>query len=121
MKNFLKGFSLIEMIMVILILAVTSGIAMGLIHQGFLNYFNAERFSSRSQMGSYSIERMTDELRYARAITAATATSVTFTDQDNNSIVFSTSASTLRRQANGGTQRTLATSASITFAYFDQN
>lgn len=81
-----NGFTLIEMVMVIIIMAVLSGLGANLLASGFRAYFMGQDLSEGNWHGRIALERITRELREARApadLTIAPATEIAFVRSDN--------------------------------------
>lgn len=125
MKNnmqFTKGFTLIEAVVVITIIAIIGTVGAMIVLEGSRNYIKAANFSSRSQMGGYAVARLNREIRMAQSITLANPSSVRFVNLSGRTIVFDISGSNIRRQESGGTFRTLASNVStFTLTYLDSN
>ena len=80
-----RGFTLIEMVMVIIVMAVLTGLGANLLASGFQAYFMGQDLSEGNWHGRIALERITRELREARApgdLTIAPATEITFTRSD---------------------------------------
>ncbi len=81
-----RGFTLIEMVMVIIVLSVLTGLGANLLASGFRAYFMGQDLSEGNWHGRVAMERMTRELREARApadLTIVPATEITFIRSDN--------------------------------------
>lgn len=117
-----KGFSLIELISVIVISAVVAGIIGSALSTGFFGYFLGASMNPLSNQATIAMTRMSNDLRNAASFTTINASSVTFTDAANNTYVYdntSCGASTLCLTKNGGTASTLATGVTtLTFSYY---
>ena len=108
MKNN-KGFTLIEMIMVIILIGIVAAIIAVPLSQGVKGWFQATSREGISQSGRIGIERMTREIRNTArksdntpCISSAAATSITFSDLSGDltscdSIEFSLSGSDIQR------------------------
>lgn len=84
-----KGFSLIELIMVIVLLAIVAVVAAPVLSGGFKAYFIGRDIAETDWQARVALERMTRELRSVRApadLTITSASDITFTDVDGNSI-----------------------------------
>ncbi len=86
-----KGFTLIEMIMVIVLIGIVAAIIAVPLSQGVKGWFAATSREGISQSGRIGIERMAREIRNTArksdntpCISAATATSFTFSDINGN-------------------------------------
>lgn len=83
-----RGFSLIEMVMVIVILGIISTVGAQLMGTGFQLYFTGRDSLGADSQARVALERMTRELRAVRPATGLTmaANEVTFTDVDGTSV-----------------------------------
>lgn len=110
-----KGFTLIEMIMVIMLIGIVAAIIAIPLSQGVKGWFQATSREGISQSGRIGIERMTREIRNtartaanAPCISAATDTSFSFSDSSGNlttcaSITFTLSVPDITRTDTSGT------------------
>lgn len=119
-----NGFTLIELIMVIVVLGIIIGMSSSLITQGLNAFLSGEDISDANWQGQVASQRMSRDLSLIRSptdIATASATSITFTDIFNNSISYSLSGSSLILTQNG-TAQTLADGIStLSFTYYDTN
>lgn len=119
-----NGFSLIELIIVIVILGVIVAMSSLLLSQGFNAFFNNANIADANSQGQIAIERMTRDIRLIRSpldISIATATQLSFTDINNNAISYTLSGSNLNLTQNSTTQTLAVGINSLTFTYYDQN
>ncbi|TMH24267.1 MAG: type II secretion system protein [Betaproteobacteria bacterium] len=127
------GWTLIEMLTVIIILAVVSAVGARLMSGMFRSYFAARDITSSDAQARVAFERMTRELRQIRSATAtdldvASAAQVRFIDMDGNGVCFYRDAATnrLMRSADGPATACGTTSAQpvadfvsgLTFFYY---
>jgi len=106
---FERGFTLIEIIIVIVILSIVSGITVKFLVDSMRIYRMTVNQKTLLDEGKLALERMCRDIRDASAITGSTATSVTFTRNDataqdaaGENIRFDLSGSTLRKVKNAG-------------------
>jgi len=106
---FEKGFTLIEIIVVIVILCIVSGITIKFLTDSLRIYTMTVNQKTLFDEGKLALERMCRDIRDARSITGTTATSITFTRNDataqdgaGENIRFDLSGSTLRKVKNAG-------------------
>jgi prepilin-type N-terminal cleavage/methylation domain-containing protein len=116
-----RGFTLIELIIVIVLLGIISVIATKMLAQGFNAYLTGKNILNADWQGRLAMERMVRDIRAIRSptagITTATATQLAFTDTNGTDIVYQVSGSNLMRNS-----QVLADGVqSITFSYFNQN
>jgi prepilin-type N-terminal cleavage/methylation domain-containing protein len=105
------GFTLIEMIMSMVIVAVLATIGATMLGKGFESFFLGRETNRNDWQGRLAFERMTRELRTVRTpadIVTMTSGQIIFTDDDSNQINYTTSGTTVTRAQNGGTPQVLA-------------
>lgn len=112
-----NAFTLIELVIVIAILAVLSVIILPVLDSGFNAYFKGRNLVNANWQGSLAMSRMTRDIRdipSSNAISTATASQLTFTDNTNTSVSYTLSGTILLRNgvvlANGVN--------AITFRYY---
>ena len=103
-----RGWTLIEMVMVVVVFSIVATIGARLMSTMFLSYFTARDITSSDAQARVAFERMTRELRQIRTATAAdldpaSAAQVRFIDSDGNGVCFYRDAATnrLMRSADG--------------------
>ena len=95
-----RGFSLIEMILVIVIVGIISIVGAQIMGAGFQSYFTGRDSLGVDAQARLALERMTRELRTVRPATGLTmvpATEVTFTDVDGTAVRYYINAGDLMR------------------------
>ena len=86
-----RGFSLIEMVLVIVIVGIISTVGAQLMGTGFQLYFTGRDTLSVDAQARLALERMTRELRTVRPVTGLTmtpATQITFTDETGTAVQY---------------------------------
>ncbi len=127
------GWTLIEVLTVLIILAVVAAVGARLMSSMFQSYFAARDITNSDAQARVAFERMTRELRQIRSATAtdldvASAAQVRFIDMDGNGVCFYRDAATnrLMRSADGPATACGTTSAQpvadfvsgLTFFYY---
>jgi prepilin-type N-terminal cleavage/methylation domain-containing protein len=95
-----RGFSLIEMILVIVIVGIIATVGAQLMGTGFQLYFTGRDTLNVDAQARLALERMTRELRTVRpatGLTLAPATEVNFTDVDGTAVRYYLNAGDLMR------------------------
>ena len=113
-----RGFSLIEMILVIVIVGIIATVGAQLMGTGFQLYFTGRDTLDVDAQARLALERMTRELRAVRPATGLTmvpATEVTFTDVDGTAVRYYISAGDLLRN----TQVLAGGVSGLNFVYTD--
>ncbi len=117
-----EGFTLIEVVIVIVLIGVLATVLIQPFHQGVPSFIAVETRGDLTAEARQATTRMVREIRNIQRdvdngpeISSANATSITFTDVLSNGITFSLSGSTVQRNTN-----TLADKvSSLQFRYFD--
>ncbi len=84
-----RGFSLVELAIVIMVLGIVAAAAAPLIGSAFLAYFTGRDIAETDWQARVAIERMSRELRTIAApadLTITAANDITFVDVDRNTI-----------------------------------
>jgi len=100
------GWTLVELVVVIVILGALAAMGAGLLSSVFRSYFASRDITSSDGQARAAFERMTRELRQARSATAAdldvaSGTQVRFIDADGNGVCFYRDAATNRLMRSG--------------------
>ncbi len=105
-----RGFSLIEMIIVIVIVGIVFAIGASILAGGFANYSGSERISSAAWQARVALNRIDRELRMVRSPGDLTvgANALTFTTLRGTSYSYTLSGPLLEQSVNGGTPQVLA-------------
>jgi prepilin-type N-terminal cleavage/methylation domain-containing protein len=72
------GFSLVELIVVIVVLGIVAGMGAMVVRDGMLGYLRGREITSADWQGRLALERITRELRDAAAIAAGSCDNSTF-------------------------------------------
>jgi prepilin-type N-terminal cleavage/methylation domain-containing protein len=94
------GFSLVELIVVIVVLGIVASMGAIVVRDGMLGYLRGREITSADWQGRLALERMTRELRNAAAIAPANAcgtSTFTFSDISSTLIVYTQNTTTLLR------------------------
>jgi prepilin-type N-terminal cleavage/methylation domain-containing protein len=103
-RHHCHGFTLVEMVLVIVLVGIIAGIGSTILAGGFKAYITSKNLSQAEWQGRIAIERLTRELRTVRSATALDLTlvpntAITFTDTNANVISYTLSGTTLMRNA----------------------
>jgi prepilin-type N-terminal cleavage/methylation domain-containing protein len=94
------GFSLVELIVVIVVLGIVASMGAIVVRDGMLGYLRGREITSADWQGRLALERITRELRDAAAIAPSNAcgtSTFAFSDISSTLISYSQSANTLLR------------------------
>lgn len=83
-----RGFSLFELIMVIVLLGIVAAVAAPFMSAGFQSYFIGKDIAETDGQARVALERLSRDLRSVRApadLTMTSASDITFIDVDGNS------------------------------------
>ena len=89
LHSHVAGFSLIELVTVMVLLGIVAAVAAPFVSNSFTAFFTGRDLVETDWQGRVALERMTRELRTLRApadITMTSASDLTFVDIDGNSV-----------------------------------
>lgn len=122
MKNrrLLAGFTLLELMMVIVIMGIISVVVARIFSNFFQDFVTSQNISETDWRGLLVMNEFTNDvhnIRSANDISTISASGFSFVDMSGTSVTYSLSGSVLLRNSN-----TLANGVTgLTFAYFDNN
>ena len=118
-----SGFTLIELIVSMVLIAIVAASSIIILNEGFRNYFNSEEFTSKVWQSDLAIERFNREVRNASSfVSNSPSTSIQFIDTSGNIITYSLSGSSLTRQQNAAPAQVIADHiTTLSFTYLDAN
>jgi prepilin-type N-terminal cleavage/methylation domain-containing protein len=93
----IKGFTLIEMIVVMVITGIVTAISATMISASFNSYFTGVNVTTLNNQASIAMLRISKELQQATKFTAINATNTTFTTTGGSTITYSWTTPTLTR------------------------
>jgi len=116
MNKWKKGFSIIEVVIVMVVLGTVATMAIGLLEQGVSGTFKAEALDELDWKAREGFERLSRELRNVnpKNITALSSTGLTYTSVEGESVVWAFSGSTLTRNGTA----LIDGISSFSFAYY---
>lgn len=116
----IKGFTLIEMVIVMLILGIVMSAASLMLSAGFTNYFTGVNVTQLSNQATLAMSRITKELQQANSFSAINATNITFTTSGGSIITYSWSNPILTRT--GAAARTMSNQVTnFSLSYYQSN
>ena len=125
----IKGFSLIEIVVVCVLIGIIAAVIIPPLHQGVQSFTVTETRGDLTSQARQAATRMMRELRNIQKkanntpnITAANVATITFVDVLDNTITFSLSGSTVQRTLAPNPSNNLVEQvSSLQFRYFDVN
>lgn len=93
----IKGFTLIEMIIVMVVTGVVVVAVSLMLSAGFTNYFTGVKVTTLTTQATLAMTRITKELQEASRFSVINATNMTFTTTDGSIISYSWSSPVLTR------------------------
>lgn len=123
-KTTQSGFTLIEMIIVITLIAIIAGLGSLLLGEATRAYFLGKATQLSTQTGSTVLQRMARELHgaYQSGVNVISATQIQFTEANGDLIDYRLQGTTLERRQNTNPWRYfLSPVAGVTFASFTSN
>lgn len=115
-----KGFTIIEMLIVMVITGIILAICATMISSGFTSYFSSVQVTTLNTQANLVMARMSKELQEASSFAAINATNTTFTTTGGSTITYSWSNPTLTRTGTG-TQTLSNHVTSFSLSYFQSN
>ncbi|WP_454782894.1 PulJ/GspJ family protein [Legionella sp. WA2022007384] len=111
-----KGFTLIEMLIVMIITGVVLSAVSLMLSAGFTNYFTGVKVTALTNQATMAMARMTKELQQANRFSTINPTNMTFTTTDGSTISYSWSSPILLRTgASAQTLNNQVTRFSLTY------
>lgn len=97
-----QGFTLIEMVIVIVILSIIAGVAARVMSTALNSYFDNQNIVNANEQGRLALERMARDIHAINStssITTANASTLTFVDVNGNTVTYSLSGTQLLRNS----------------------
>lgn len=117
-----NGFSLIELIIVVVLVGIMAGVGTPLIANLVRSLQLSIDRKNLSENADVALRRMAREIRRLQNVTSiitATNSSYSFIDIDGNTIQFSLNSTTLERTLNGTVDALADNVSNLTFTYYD--
>lgn len=115
-----SGFTMIELILVIVLLAIIGTTAAMILNEGLFSYITAKNVTDAEWQGRVGVDRMLRDIRAVRSsgdISTASASQFIFTDITGTSVTYQLTGSSLMRNS-----QVLADGVqSLTFTYTDKS
>ena len=105
-----RGFTLMEMVITISLLAILFGVGAVVMNQGFTAYLHGQDLTEGTVQGRLALERMTRDLRdiHPSALGTLSANEISFTDRSGDVITYEQNSTLLYRQTNSALAQTMA-------------
>lgn len=122
MHRFMRGFTLIEMVVAIVIVGLITAVGGHVLAQAFRNYFTARDMADATWQARLALERMTRDLREIRSATGTDlstlgASQIVFNDAQGIAVNYSYNAATNELMRNA--QPIAGDVAGVALAYLD--
>ncbi|AHE68387.1 competence type IV pilus minor pilin ComGF [Legionella oakridgensis] len=115
-----KGFTLIEILLVIVLISIVAGIAGMILREGFRSYSAGKPIIAVAGKANIAADNLMREIQSAESLEVVSGSGLTFINQQGQTIVVDLNGTTLRRNVNGGGAQPLCTNvSSASFAYFN--
>ena len=118
------GFSIIELLMVIVIIGALFSLGGILLSVGFTGYFSSGQMSSNASHANIAMANIMRDIQSASSITSLSsgATLITYVNHAGDSVVISLTGTTLSRDVSGGGAKTLCMNiSSATVGFFAED
>jgi prepilin-type N-terminal cleavage/methylation domain-containing protein len=117
-RRYARGFSLIEMVLVITLTGIIFAVGAMILRVSFQSYFAGKNRTTSDWQGRLGLERMTRDLHSIASVTVANANDVAFVDNTATAVTYDrdAAASTLRRNGIALANNVTA----LNFTYFDR-
>ena len=120
-----RGFTLVELVIVIMITGILVVIGSRILTAGYNSYLASRYLIAADAQARVALERIQRDVRAIRSpsdITTASSSQLVFVNTSGNTITYSLSGTSLKRQTNANTSQILADGIqSLTLSYFDLN
>ncbi len=113
-----KGFSIIELVMVIIISVIVVGIPASIISMGFDGYFKGQALSALSNRAAMTMLRISKDLENTTSLITISPTTLALVYADGGTITYSLSGTTLNRTDATGTAPITNQVSALAFTYF---
>lgn len=117
-----KGFTVIEILIVIVLIGILGSVASRILTPTYKGYFTSKKIIDLVSKTNMAMDNILRELKSASNLSAASTSSITFTNQQGQTIIINLTGTNLTRSENGGTAQTICSQvSSAAFAYYDQS
>lgn len=120
MKRRNAGFSVFELIIVLLILALIVAGGSTLVVEGYRTFMNGQPIIAASGKVNVALDNLLREIKSMQSMVAMGSSSISFVNQEGQTIAISYAGNTVSRSENGGTAYTVCNNiTAFTISYFD--
>jgi len=115
-----QGFSLIELIIVIVLMGIVCGIPLQILSQSYKNYYTAKAIIVMANTTNIAVNTIMREIRNAQGLSSIEATTITFINQQGQTVEIYLEGTQLLQSINSGTANVLCNNVSLfNFGYFN--
>lgn len=115
-----KGFTLIELVIVIVLVGIIGSSTALLLRQTFKSYFTGKKITDIALKTSIASNILIREIKNLEVLNSIAATSMTYTNHKGESITIDFNSSNLRRSVNSASAQILCNQvSSVAFNYYD--
>ncbi|KTC64611.1 prepilin-type N-terminal cleavage/methylation domain (plasmid) [Legionella adelaidensis] len=118
----MRGFTLIEMVIVIVVTGILSAIVALFLRSGFTGYLAAKPVLPLAINANLALDKIMFELENATSLNAIASDSLTFVNKQNETITISLHGTTVERTVDSNNaQPLLKNVTALTFKYYENN
>ena len=114
-----QGFSLIELIIVIVLMGIVCGIPLQILSQSYKNYYTAKAIIVMANTTNIAVDTIMREIRNAQSLSNIDASSITFVNQQGQTVEIYWQNTQLLQSINGTANVLCNNVSNFNLVYFD--